>query len=122
MGGILPRARSRLPHGGYSIDDMSLPALDPYVIDVLMPDLVGHDRSPSAFIVYMYLWRRAAGSRGRVQVSYASIAADTGLSKAGAQRAVTLLKRRKLLVAAKDGPTSVPEYRVARPWVGRIPA
>jgi hypothetical protein len=100
---------------------MSNLPLDQYVIDVLMPDLVGHDRSPSAFIVYMYLWR-VAGQRGRVQVSYASIAADTGLSKAGAQRAVALLKRRKLLVAGKAHPTSVPEYRVSRPWVGRIPA
>ena len=52
----------------------------------------------------------------------ATIAADTGLSKASAQRAVALLKRRKLLATAKSTPTSVPEYRVARPWVGRIPA
>jgi len=100
---------------------MSGLSLDQYVIDVLMPDLVGHDRSPSAFIVYMYLWRMAS-HRGRVSASYATIAADTGLSKASAQRAVALLKRRKLLATAKSTPTSVPEYRVARPWVGRIPA
>src|SRR5215470_6725961 len=29
-------------------------ALDPYVLDVLLPELVGHDHSPSAFIVYVY--------------------------------------------------------------------
>jgi hypothetical protein len=98
---------------------MSMLALDQYVVDVLMPDLVGHDRSPSAFIVYVYLWRMA-GHRGRVQASYATIAADTGLSKASAQRAVALLKRRKLLTAAKANATSIPEYRVARPWIGRI--
>ena len=100
---------------------MSGLSLDQYVIDVLMPDLVGHDRSPSAFIVYMYLWRMAS-HRGRVSASYATIAADTGLSKASAQRAVALLRRRKLLSTTKSSPTSVPEYRVARPWVGRIPA
>ena len=100
---------------------MSVLALDPYVVDVLLPDLVGHDRSPSAFLVYIYLWR-VAGARGRIQVSYATMAADTGLSKAGAQRAVALLRRRKLVAMTKTTPTSVPEYRVARPWLGRLPA
>ncbi len=100
---------------------MSSLALDQYVVDVLMPDLVGHDRSQSAFIVYLYLWRTSS-ARGRVQVSYATMASHTGLSKASAQRAVALLKRRKLVAITKSTPTSVPEYRVARPWVGRIPA
>ncbi len=99
---------------------MSGLSLDQYVVDVLMPDLVGHDRSPSAFVVYLYLWRMAS-HRGRVQASYATIAADTGLSKASAQRAVSLLKRRKLLAAIKASPTGIPEYRVARPWIGRLP-
>lgn len=100
---------------------MSMLALDQYVVDVLMPDLVGHDRSQSAFIVYLYLWRMSS-AKGRVQVSYATVATHTGLSKAGAQRAVALLKRRKLVSMSKATATSVPEYRVARPWLGRIPA
>ncbi len=99
---------------------MSTLALDQYVVDVLMPDLVGHDRSQSAFIVYLYLWR-SSSAKGRVQVSYATMASHTGLSKASAQRAVALLKRRKLVAISKTTPTSVPEYRVGRPWVGRIP-
>jgi hypothetical protein len=33
--------------------------LDDYVVDVLMPDLVGHDRHPSAFLVYLFLSRHA---------------------------------------------------------------
>lgn len=99
---------------------MSMLPLDQYIVDVLMPDVVGHDKSPSAFLVYLYLWR-VAGTRARVQVSYTTIATNTGLSKASAQRGVALLKRRKLLVASKASATSVPEYRVARPWVGRIP-
>ena len=35
--------------------------LDPYVTDVLMPDLVGHDRQPSAFLTYLFLYRRGRG-------------------------------------------------------------
>jgi hypothetical protein len=30
-------------------------ALDPYLTNVLMRDLVGHDRLPSAFLVYLWL-------------------------------------------------------------------
>ena len=32
---------------------LSAVPLDAYVLDVLMPDLVGHDRRPSAFLVYL---------------------------------------------------------------------
>lgn len=39
-------------------------ALDSYVIDVLMPDLVGHDRRPAAFLVYLFLLRQAAHPPG----------------------------------------------------------
>ncbi len=99
---------------------MSALSLDQYVVDVLMPDLVGHDRSPSAFLVYLYLWRMG-GAKGRAQVSYTTMAADTGLSKASTQRAVAILKRRKLLTASKASATAVPEYRVVRPWLGRMP-
>jgi hypothetical protein len=97
-------------------------SFDPYFVDVLMPDLVGHDRSPAAFVVYLYLWRRASLSpRSVVQVSYATIALDTGLSRITAQRAITLLRQRRLLSSRTRSRTSVPEYAVLRPWVGRIP-
>ncbi|MEO8386247.1 MAG: helix-turn-helix domain-containing protein [Betaproteobacteria bacterium] len=99
---------------------MSSLALDQYVVDVLMPDLVGHDKSPSAFLVYLYLWRMAA-ARGRAQLSYTTMATNTGLSKASVQRAVAILKRRKLLQVSKASPTAVPDYRLVRPWVGRMP-
>ncbi len=96
-------------------------SFDPHFIDILMPDLVGHDRSPSAFIVYLYLWRRhSLSSRSAVQVSYATMAIETGLSKPSVQRAVTHLKRRGLLVAKTASRTSVPEYTLQRPWVGRL--
>jgi hypothetical protein len=98
-------------------------SFDPYFIDILMPDLVGHDRSPAAFIVYLYLWRRSSlTSRGVVQASYATIALETGLSKTSAQRAVVHLRSRGLLIAKSATATSVPEYAVLRPWLGRLQA
>ena len=37
---------------------------DAYLVDTLMPDLVGHDGQPSAFLVYLFLSSsRAAGDR-----------------------------------------------------------
>src|SRR5207247_4400178 len=71
---------------------------DFYVMDVLMPDLVGHDKQPSAFIVYLYLWSRLAVTRSRrIRVSHQLIANDTGLSKSAVQAAVKNLLRRKLI-------------------------
>ena len=92
---------------------------DPYFVDVLMPDLVGHERSPAAYIVYLYLWRR--GGKRAVQASYATIALETGLSKITAQRAIALLLRRHLLSVERASATAVPKYTVQRPWLGRLP-
>ena len=41
---------------------MTTVPVDAYVLDTLMADLVGHDRQPSAFLVYLFLWRRTHGS------------------------------------------------------------
>jgi len=38
-------------------------SIDAYVIDVLMPDLVGHDRRPATFVVYLFLLRQVAKAR-----------------------------------------------------------
>ena len=45
-------------------------AIDTYVVDSLLPDLVGHDHQPSAFLIFLFLWRHTHG-RGAsdVQVS-----------------------------------------------------
>lgn len=94
--------------------------LDRYVIDSLMPDLVGHDRQPSAFIVYLYLWRRSAGrAKRRTAVSLQQIASDTGLSKTAVQHALRTLKRRRLVQASRASTTAVPEYAIAMPWLRR---
>ena len=95
-------------------------ALDPYVIDSLMPDLVGHDRQPSALLVYLYLTRHARGRMERVTTaSLQQIASDTGLSKSAVQQAVRSLKRRQLVRARQATATSAPSYVVLTPWVRR---
>ena len=90
---------------------------DPYLFDSLMPDLVGHDRQPSAFIVYLYLAHRVTRARARsIAVSLQGIAADTGLSKTAVQRAIAALTRRRLLRIDKQSRTAIPQYTVLRPW------
>lgn len=90
--------------------------LDAYVVDVLLPDLVGHDRSPSSFLVYVFLARQADGRRA-AEASLRAIAEGTGLSKRAVQTAVANLERRKLVGVERRGPTAVPIYTVLRPWV-----
>ena len=93
--------------------------LDAYVVDTLMADLVGHDRQPSAFLVYLYLWRQTLGA-GRLArpLSLAEIADGTGLSKRAVQDAVARLARRKLIGMRRESVTAVAEYSVRRPWSG----
>jgi hypothetical protein len=99
---------------------MHLIELDEYVVDVLMPDLVGHDRSPGAFLVYLALWAELFRSaQKRAPASLQSLAMRTGLSKSAVQAGVRLLKRRGLVVVGKRTPTSVPEYELVRHWLRR---
>jgi hypothetical protein len=89
--------------------------VDAYVMETLMPDLVLHDRRPSAFLVYLHLWYRAAGRRA-VRASHAAIVDATGLSKSSVQGAIRALTRRRLIRASRESATAVPEYTVLRPW------
>ena len=99
---------------------MATISLDTYVLDVLMRDLVGHDRSPSAYVVYLFLWSRTQGARAKsVRVSHKAIADDTGISKSAVQGAIRLLNRRKLVRTVHESPTAVPEHFVLRPWIKR---
>src|SRR5271154_6497277 len=87
-------------------------SLDHYVVDILMPDLVGHDRRPAAFIVYLYLLRTAAASkRESVSVSLQTIATKTGLSKSTVQGAIRHLRRRRLLDPAVTASVTDPVRR-----------
>jgi hypothetical protein len=91
--------------------------IDAYVIDTLMPDLIGHDRRPAAFIVYLFLLRRSAATRrDSVPVSLQSIAVRTGLSKSTVQAAIRHLRRRGLLDPQVIATVSNPVRRVLRPW------
>ena len=95
---------------------------DAYLLDSLMPDLVGHDRQPSAFIVYLYLAHRVTRARVRsLAISLQGIAADTGLSKSAVQAAIRTLVRRRLLRVEKRARTAVPSYTVLRAWGARSP-
>ena len=96
---------------------MSNLGFDPYVVDILMPDLVGHDRRPAAFIVYLFLLRSAANAgRDTVSVSLQTIATKTGLSKSTVQAAIRHLRRRRLLDPAIIATVKNPSRRVLRPW------
>jgi len=94
--------------------------LDSYILDVLMRDLTEHDKRPSAFLVYLHVWRRSLGAGQRTApLSYQDMAEDTGLSKSAVQSAIKLLKRRKLIAVSLRNPTATPVYRAERPWVRR---
>ena len=94
--------------------------IDEYVFDVLMPDLVGHDHSPSAFLVYLFLWAGLYRSeQKRVAASLHQIAEGTGLSKSAVQTGMRILKRRRLVVVSKHSSTATPEYELVRHWIRR---
>ncbi|HSU83403.1 MAG TPA: helix-turn-helix domain-containing protein [Thermoanaerobaculia bacterium] len=91
--------------------------VDAYVIDTLMQDLVGHDHQPSAFLVYLFLWRGTEGGRSlSAPISLRALAEGTGLSKRAVQEAVNRLERRRLAVVHRDHPLAVPRYEILRPW------
>lgn len=94
---------------------MTIP-LDDYVVDVLMRDLVGHDRRPVSFLVYLWLVAEQRRRTEPVQISYRDLAESIGVSKSSAQFAVSWLVRRKLLSASKKNATATPRYTVLTPW------
>jgi hypothetical protein len=91
-------------------------SLDDYIFDVLMRDLVSHDRRPVSFLVYLWLAAVHARTGKEVQVSFQEMAESVGVSKSSAQAGVRWLMRRKLLVATKANATAVPCYKVMTPW------
>lgn len=97
---------------------MTTVMVDAYVLDTLMADLVGHDRQPSAFLVYLFLWRRTHGcGEETARVSLLDISTGTGLSKRAVQEALRLLAKRRLLSIQRESITAIPVYGVRRPWV-----
>jgi DNA-binding transcriptional MocR family regulator len=90
-------------------------SIDPYVLDPLMRDLVGHDHRPSSYLVFLALSASAAGS-GTTSISLSELAEQTGLSKRGVHSAVQHLLGRGLLEAKKRAATEIPRYRPLAPW------
>jgi len=100
----MPRFRETIP-------------VDDYVLDVLMRDLVGHDRQPAAYLVYLYLYGQAARDKWKpVAKSLRDLADATGLSKSAVQTALENLRRRELINTTSDHSTAVPRHRVLRHW------
>jgi hypothetical protein len=93
-------------------------ALDPYLLDCLLPDLVGHDGRLASFVIYLYLYRQASQqSNWSVRLSHQSIATATGLSRSAVQSALGHLQNRQLIATSRAHPTAVPLHRVLRPWL-----
>ncbi len=74
--------------------------------------LVKRDRSPSAFVIYFYIWSKA-GARG-LRASLQTIAGETGFSKSAVQAAIRLLNRRRLIRTEKSSPTATPVHFVVK--------
>ena len=93
-------------------------SVEPHVVDVLLPDLIGHDKRPSSFVLYLWLYAMTRGiGRKSAFFSYQTLTDRTGLSKRAVQRVVAHLERRQLLRASRKSVTAVPEYTVLTPWV-----
>lgn len=92
-------------------------AVDDYMLDVLMRDLVGHDQHPAAYLVYLYLYGQAARTNWKpVSMSLRALADGTGLSRSAVQTALERLRRRELIVTHRKHPTATPRHRVLRHW------
>ncbi len=90
--------------------------IDSYVTEILMRDLVGHDRRPASFLVYLWLAAEQGRRGAAVQISYQDLAESIGISKSSAQAGVSWLLRRTLLVATKANVTATPSYTIQTPW------
>lgn len=92
---------------------------DDYLIETLMSDLVGHDRTPSSFLVFLKLWHMAGGPGRSIQASLSTLAVETGLSKSSVQAALRHLRRRNYVASRRGAPTAIPVHTVHAPWRGR---
>ena len=95
-------------------------SIDRYVLETLMPELVGRDRRSVSFSLYLFLWTRSFGTGARsVRVSHQEVAGLLGVSKSAVQAAVKHLTKRRLLRTHHASRTAVPEYFPLRPWAVR---
>ena len=91
--------------------------VDDYVLDVVLRDLVGHDKKPAAYLVYLHLYGLAARGRWKpVASGLRSIAEGTGLSKSAVQAAMATLRGRQLIATHAAHRTATPSHSVLRHW------
>ena len=85
--------------------------------------VISTNTSPSAFLVYLFLWRLTHGAgSATAQVALRDVAENTGLSKRGVPSALSWLVKRKLIAVARASITAIPVYTVNRPWLRRYAA
>lgn len=95
-------------------------SFDEYVLDVLMVDLVGHDRSPAAYLVFLHIWRESLGRRrSAATVSHQQMSDATGLSKSAVQVAIRHLLKRRLIMQSRENATATPTYKIVRHWIDK---
>jgi CRP-like cAMP-binding protein len=90
--------------------------LDDYVLDTLMRDLVGHDRRPVCYLIYVWLAAEQQRAGKPVRISYSDLAESIGVSRSSAQAAIAWLVRRRLISVARSHATATPSYAVHTPW------
>ena len=110
---IVQCARDCYINGRYS-----MVKLDECVLDSLMRDLVGHDRRPVSYLVYLWLAAEQQRQNKPVSISYSDLAESVGVSKSSAQSAVAWLIHRNLISSTKATVTATPNYTVQTPWKG----
>ena len=90
--------------------------IDNYVTDTLMRDLVGHDKRPVSFLVYLWITAEQQRRSAPVRISYQELAESIGISKSSAQSAIGWLVQRRLLAVSKATVTATPVYTAQTPW------
>lgn len=91
-------------------------SVDAYVIDSLLADLVGHDRRPAAFVLFLFLWRKTRGGSRPAVLSLGMMSDGTGLAKRTVQQSLQHLERRGLVDSRRATSTSAPSLRLHCQW------
>ena len=86
--------------------------IDRYVLDTLMRDLIGHDRRPASYLVYLAV----LAAERPAALSHQQLADRTGLSKRTVQDAIAHLTRRKLIAVEKRERTEPALLTPLAPW------
>lgn len=94
---------------------MATLAIDRYILDTLMRDLVGHDRRAASYLVYLTILN--AAHDGFTTLSHQQIADRSGLAKRTVQDAILHLASRQLLVVKKRSRTEPAKLRLLTPWM-----